>query len=222
MNKRASLGLVVLAWLLAGCGGGGPQVGEQRVCSADAFLPNYVPQLNHLLYWDRFPVSVYFVRDERYSDDYRTLALQGFDLWVQATGGVVRYVEVDSPKGAQITVSFDPKTKDGLTTYRYYPSSGRMVSAQISVGTRDGNPLAIRGVAAHEFGHAIGIGGHSPDASDLMYPQITPSTPIAVSQRDLNTVKTAYCSYFLDRSRAVPPMPDETPVEATVICACGH
>jgi hypothetical protein len=92
MNRRLMLGVVVALGVssLAGCGGGGATSGEQRVCSAETFVPNYVPLLERLLYWERFPVTVYFERDANYSDYYRTLARQGFDQWVEATGGVVR------------------------------------------------------------------------------------------------------------------------------------
>ncbi len=54
--------MLALAALMAGCGGGAG-TGEQRVCSADTFVPNYVRQLDQLLYWERFPVTVYFERD---------------------------------------------------------------------------------------------------------------------------------------------------------------
>lgn len=46
---------LTLAALMAGCGGGGISAEEQRVCSADTFAPNYVRQLERLLYWERFP-----------------------------------------------------------------------------------------------------------------------------------------------------------------------
>jgi len=218
MRIAASIGLLLTAALLmTGCGGGA-QVGEQRICSSDTFKPNYVPQLERLLYWERFPVTVYFERDAHYSEYYRTLALQGFDQWVDATAGVVRYQLVDSPDAAQIRVSFKPDTRNGLTTYTYYPSSGRLKSAKIEIGVRGNNPIDIRSVAAHEFGHAMGIGGHSPNPDDMMYPNFVSSVPLKITPSDLNTMKTAYCNYFIGRSRVAPPPPEESPVEVTIEC----
>ncbi|GIV05691.1 MAG: hypothetical protein KatS3mg016_1266 [Fimbriimonadales bacterium] len=205
------------AMLLAGCGGGA-QSGADRVCSANTFTPNYVPQLRRLLYWERFPVTVYFERDENYSDYYRTLALQGFDQWVNATGSVVRYVVVDTPDAAKIKVYFNPATKDGLTSYSYYPSSGRLVSARVEIGTKGDSAIDIRSVSAHEFGHAIGIDGHSANPDDMMYPTYTPNVPLQITQSDLNTLKTAYCNYFIGRSRVAPRPVEETPVEGTIVC----
>jgi hypothetical protein len=214
--------MLALAALMAGCGGGGAGAGEQRVCSADTFVPNYVRQLDQLLYWERFPVTVYFERDANYSDYYRTLALQGFDQWVEATGSVVRYQEVSNPDGAQIKVSFKPDTRNGKTHYTYYPSSGRLVSAKVEIGVLGNNPIDIRSVAAHEFGHALGIAGHSKDPEDMMFATYTTDVPLKITQSDLNTLKTAYCSYFLlSRTRTALPPSDETPVEATIVCGCG-
>jgi hypothetical protein len=214
--------MLALAVLMAGCGGGGAGVGEQRVCSADTFVPNYVRQLDQLLYWERFPVTVYFERDANYSDYYRTLALQGFDQWVEATGSVVRYREISNPDGAQIKVYFKPDTRNGLTTYRYYPSSGRLVSAKVEIGVQGNNPIDIRSIAAHEFGHALGIAGHSKDPEDMMFATYATNVPLKITQSYLNTVKTAYCSYFLNRTRRALPPPDETPVEATIVCGCSN
>ncbi|MCX7992322.1 MAG: matrixin family metalloprotease [Fimbriimonadales bacterium] len=222
MRALTGVGLILVGALLSGCGGGGAQVGEQRVCSANTFVPNYVPQLERLLYWDRFPVTVYFERDANYSDYYRTLALQGFDQWVDATGNVVRYQVVQNPDAAQITVYFKPDTRNGLTTYTYYPSNGRLRDAKVEIGVRGNNPIDIRSVAAHEFGHAIGIGGHSTNPEDMMYPNFVTSVPLQISQNDLNTAKTAYCNYFIGRSRAAVREPDETPVEATIVCGHNH
>jgi hypothetical protein len=224
MNRRLMLEAVVALGvsLLAGCGGGGAITGEQRVCSADTFTPNYVPLLERLLYWERFPVTVYFERDANYSDYYRTLALQGFDQWVEATGYVVRYRQVDSPDRAQIRVVFKPDTRNGLTTYTYYPSSGRLISAKVEIGVRGNNPIDIRSVAAHEFGHAIGIGGHSQNPDDMMYTSFVTNVPLQITLSDLNTVKTAYCNYFIGRTRVAPPPVDEQPVQVTIRCGHDH
>ncbi len=213
---------LTLAALMAGCGGGGISAEEQRVCSADTFAPNYVRQLERLLYWERFPVTIYFVRDANYSDYYRTLALQGFDQWVEAAGGVVRYRELSSAEGAQIRVVFKPDTRNGLTTYTYYPSSGRLISAKVEIGVRGNNPIDIRSVAAHEFGHAIGIGGHSQNPDDMMYTSFVTNVPLQITPSDLNTVKTAYCNYFIGRTRVAPPPVDEQPVQVTIRCGHDH
>jgi len=211
--------MLALVTLMAGCGGSG----EQRICSSDTFVPNYVRDLQHLLYWERFPVTVYFERDANYSDYYRTLALQGFDQWVEATGGVVRYQEVSNPDGAQIRVSFKPDTRNGRAHYTYYPSSGRLVKVRVEIGTQGNNPIDIRSVAAHEFGHALGIGGHSKNPEDMMFATYPTDVPLKISQSDLNTLKTAYCSYFLlSRTRTALPPSDETPVEATIVCGCSE
>ena len=45
--------------------------------------------------------------------------------------------------------------------------------------------------ARHEFGHALGIWGHSPEKTDVMYySQVAEPPPI--SSRDINTLKRIY------------------------------
>lgn len=220
--KRCAYGAVfavVVCIGLARCGGGGTQSATQQVCSADTFIPNYVKQLERLLYWDSMPVRVYFPRDEHYSEIYRMLALNGFTQWVEASSNKVRFVEVETPEEAQIIVNFDPSTTGGLTTYTYYPSSGRLVKAEIKIGTASPNHIDIQSVAAHEFGHAVGIGGHSPDPNDMMYPTFVSNRALRITERDFNTLRTAYCPLFLGQSptqRSVHP--PETPVKITIKC----
>jgi predicted Zn-dependent protease len=50
-----------------------------------------------------------------------------------------------------------------------------------------GGAEAFRAIVAHEFGHVVGIGGHSPDAQDLMFgaPAVT-----APTERDARTLRT--------------------------------
>jgi len=54
----------------------------------------------------------------------------------------------------------------------------------------------------------------------MMFKTYVTNVPLKITQSDLNTVKTAYCNYFLGRTRAALPPSDETPVEATIVCGC--
>lgn len=51
-------------------------------------------------------------------------------------------------------------------------------------------PLLLKNVVAHELGHALGIIGHSPDRSDLMFEDTDEYSRL--SQRDVNTIKRLY------------------------------
>ncbi len=213
-----ALSVVVLIGL-ARCGGGGTRTATQQVCSADTFQPNYVKSLERLLYWEVFPVRVYFVRDEYYSELLRMYALNGFTQWVEASANKIRFVEVENPDDAQITVRFDPQSTGGLTTYSYYPSSGQLVKAEIKVGIASSNPVDIQSISAHEFGHALGIAGHSSNPNDMMYPTFVSNRPLQVTEQDFNTLRTAYCALFLGRVHTQRiGSSEEMPVQITIKC----
>jgi Zn-dependent protease with chaperone function len=93
--------------------------------------------------------------------------------------------------------AFDPR---GSAGYTYFcPENGRAVRLGASGGGRTAvsvvirldvgktaNQDALNAVVAHEFGHALGIGGHSPDARDVMFG--TPAVAIP-SARDAQTLQ---------------------------------
>jgi tetratricopeptide (TPR) repeat protein len=48
--------------------------------------------------------------------------------------------------------------------------------------------------ALHELGHSLGILGHSPDSTDVMYPTTTETESARLSNRDANTICALYSS----------------------------
>lgn len=216
MHHRANwLALAGAAWALAsgGCGGGAPGVITE--CGLEVYTPNYATEVSHLFVWPGFPVRVHFLRDAQFTPARRAAALSGFDRWLAALGARFDYVETDDPANAEITVRFVDTTANGLT--RMTTSGLTMLRARIEVGTQELDDLSISCIAAHEFGHALGIEGHSSTRGDLMYPVYTIGRPCGVTERDSNTLRTGYCD-LLSRgaapSRALPP---EAPVRTFII-----
>src|SRR5437868_6864719 len=89
--------------------------------------------------WDRFPVRVYFVRDNHYSNRRREEAIDGFSYWNDATEGWVKFKVLDSPSEAQVFVRFDPNTNDGHITMRSRNRS--MTRADMVIGVADDEPV---------------------------------------------------------------------------------
>ncbi|MGC8668511.1 MAG: matrixin family metalloprotease [Chthonomonadales bacterium] len=189
-----------IAFLTGGCGAGSPPP-SSTLCPTDIFVPNYADRVQHLLTWQTFPVTIAFAHDALYTPQLQAIALEGFNQWTQALGGPIAYQVVADPRTANIQVRFDDTAQNGATTLTYNGSV--MANAAMRIGTHALAPADIQCIAAHEFGHALGIDGHSPDPADLMYPTHRAGTPCAVSQRDVNTLKTGYCGIFL-KNAALP------------------
>jgi len=154
--------------------------------------------------WPTFPIYVYFVHDDNYSKRREACARRGFDSWVEATDGFIDYTVTANRDKAQIVVRFNPDTANGITEQRFRGNTMR--SAHISLGAREGVGYDMEAVAAHEFGHALGIGSHSPNEHDLMFPVHVAGTSYCITEHDLHTLATAYPA-LAKRLAANAPIP---------------
>ncbi len=215
-SRAALLGAFLLP-ILASCGGGGssgpktPRVDSATPapvgfnatdsCNYESFTPNYARSVS-LLHWDRFPLRVSFTKNDQLSASRQAVAVKGFNQWVAATGNRADYTVVDSDASPNVTVSFykftgGPGDTLGTTTVSY-TGDNVIRKAEIKLGIT-GNAADDQLTAAHEYGHTLGISGHSPVELDLMY--FTGNLSGEITPSDLNTVRTAYCDNF-NRSTA--------------------
>lgn len=198
-------------------------------CDSTTYTPNYYGQPDPsapndpdiYTYWRQFPVTVYIPAGANAA--FRASTLAGFNQWVSATGGKAKYSLVSSATGANLVVSYsaqDPSSDTlGLTTVTYNGNDNSIVSAKMelffySTAQRSDANAANQSIAAHEFGHALGISPHSPFVADLMYPTLE-RTQEAVTTRDLNTLKTIYCNNF--PTRTVAKLRNDGPLKTLVI-----
>lgn len=168
--------------------------------------------MHHLLHWQKMPLLIYFDRStcvpaDDASRTWVPIAKRGFKEWVTATNQAITFKIVDDPSLANLTVDFTPieylngvEGSVGITGLIY--SGTTLHRAHMTIATGDATDSQIQSVAAHEFGHALGIDGHSDRLGDLMYPSTVRvftadmkpvlAPPIQVSSRDLNTLRLAY------------------------------
>ena len=235
-----SCGLAALSLGLSGCGGGGsgpstqsssgtgtavvspsttPTPLAQTTSCSQSYTPNYKSSVT-LLHWTQFPLRVYFVRDSNYSATRQTMATEGFDGWVKATSNGATYTVVSNADQANVTVTFFPFTGGagdtlGQTNIDYYRDSRTIKSASIELGVTGGRANDVL-TAEHEFGHTLGISGHSPSNEDLMYFEGNDAKCGCITPADLNTLLTAYCGNFNKNANALT-LPDRGPIETITI-----
>ena len=199
---RILLALVALALLasLVGCGGGASVSGW--LIDDTLFTPNYVPALDGKLYhWHQLPMTAKFDLPADWAVTYGNTHLAASGEW-NSEREMIRVVTSPS---ADVTVEFVDQSELGNNTYgrtsfSYNPSSGEMLDAGIKIAISDSHgptaPIDIQALIAHELGHALGIGGHSPNPTDLMYTTHIFGVAQLTSNLDINTIKTAYPNYF--------------------------
>ncbi len=163
---------------------------------------NYRASLTNVLHWGHFPLKVAFARRMTSgSQDLDQLAQNGFDQWTKATNGAVRFEISPNREDADIIITYDvlparPGNGErlGQTGFTYNRSRLLLTRATMHLNVWEnmtrGDLMRFQNTAAHEFGHALGINGHSPDPDDLMY--YSSSSSRGVTARDVNTLSTAY------------------------------
>ena len=179
-------------------------------------FPSYAHcgEINRLLHWPHFPLHIYFSPGRAASPERRKQVLAGFDEWVQATQGTVCYQIVGSEAAADLTVTISsqinlPKAARALGQTVLIYNGTVLTKAIIQLVERDDDPAQFQEICAHEFGHALGIDGHSDDQDDMMFPVLSHSlfqvgnpeldwlcTPGSVTTRDVNTLQAAYPAFL--------------------------
>jgi hypothetical protein len=153
--------------------------------------PNYAATLRSVR---RFPRTDLTVTTTGTTEQRRSVA-RALGFWETATEGKIRPRLLESSTAASdITIVFVPASSltagsAGETRVDFLPGSSTLTRAESRIQNdldADYSTLYI----AHEVGHALGLGGHSPDENDLMAP--TPPRRFSVSERDRNTLLTAY------------------------------
>ena len=181
-------------------------------------VPNYAAQIEQLLHWRRFPLRVAFKNDVTLGGQrLAELAQDGFDLWTDGTNGVVTYEIVAPDDRPDVLVSFAMQKSAprnlgtlGVTFVSFESQRKTLYRANIHLNIwpdmRRWDLRRFRLSAAHEFGHALGINGHSRNPDDLMY--FSSGYSRGLTWRDLNTLKIAYRN--VRRFDSVPFLSDDS------------
>jgi predicted Zn-dependent protease len=170
--------------------------------SGDYFSQVTTTQVGYLV-WSQFPIRVYVEPPKAVSEKQAQAWVKGVLQGVQEWSTYLPLIKVEQPEIADITIarkapplqispgSNIPRARSAQTTYELY-TTNKVLSHRFSIllsPSQTGEYLIA--ATRHEFGHALGIWGHSPLQTDALYfSQVRQPPPI--SSRDVNTLKRVY------------------------------
>lgn len=145
------------------------------------------------------------------------LVVEALAAWCAASENRITFVQVFDRRGANITCKWTAQPEkiklanaQGITEFEYMrgqAAKGATSNDTISKGditilttsrqTGEVFPdFVMKSVCLHEVGHALGLAGHSPYTSDVMYPSLHLEGVItSLSLQDKNTIKRLYQGY---------------------------
>lgn len=155
------------------------------------------------------PLKVYISNGsgiKGYKSDYSTMLKSAFSTWSDASGQTVKFVFVTSQDGADIDCNWSNNPEEAASlseggVAKVSWRGGGIEHATITIMTCDPSPDApltanqVFAVCLHEIGHSLGLMGHSPKPTDIMFCSMPSggAKPV-LSQRDVGTLKKLYSS----------------------------
>lgn len=157
----------------------------------------------------RMPLKVYVkppVNVAGYKAGFDAIMRQSLSDWAKATNGQLRFQFVPSSQGADIDISWTSDTRHlanraeagetRLTNNRLGIVHARV--QLLTVPLVEGVPVTsnrIRLISLHEFGHVLGLTGHTSDPHDAMFYSATLADQWRnLSERDKNTIARLYAA----------------------------
>jgi predicted Zn-dependent protease len=186
-----------------------------RYVAADSDYYRLVAEDSDGLQWGHFPVKIYLGSAPQVKWQYG--AREAFDIWRQVfpLQLVANESQADIRIGWNESVTREGRAGEELDWVEFKREGDAMTGRRVAVITVDlSRPWSkdeMRAIMLHEFGHALGIKGHSDSKKDIMYFQMQEKyrripVPMPVSQffwkslvknpsqRDLNTLVRLYNS----------------------------
>jgi len=167
--------------------------------SGDYFGEIDTPEFGQLI-WSEFPIQVYIEHPNiANSSEWREIVRAAIFQWQP----YLDFTLVDQAATADIVIyRRQPpisltrmRSRSAEARYQLYTQNknGKSVLKQQFTIWLSPNQVGeyIASAARHEFGHALGIWGHSPFKDDVMYYSQVQSPP-NISPRDINTLKKIY------------------------------
>lgn len=150
----------------------------------------------------RMPLKVYISDGKRvagWTPQMKALVTHATSAWQKATGGKVRFMITSQPDNADIVVRWQRDFQDNILGVSPFQATGdTIIRSDVTLAMYyPGSSVVIptselQGIAIHEFGHAIGMKGHSPYPQDIMYYSRTGQQSLALSSRDISTINLLY------------------------------
>jgi len=145
------------------------------------------------------PFRWYEKSKQQESHAYNGMVLQAMEQWSRISGGKVTFRVVNTLNESQIDVNWRRVDRTSLGHCEYLVNKNHQIySAEIKIGISDGIIHAkyndideVNHTIVHEFGHALGILGHSTHNHDIMYVPHQFGV-VSVSPRDEATLRWLY------------------------------
>ncbi len=203
MKARKNMGVITQAHMTSNGEFEKSQQMIQMVKSQNNYLAYAIPD-GKIAHWDinKMPIRVYITdgsKVEGWSPSYKSFVSDAMIAWQNATGNKLRFILTTDPQKADINVHWHRNFSHGVIGVNPFMSVGEMiVSSDVHVAMfteKHGQKMStdiLRDTMIHEFGHAIGLRGHSPYPEDVMYWAENSEKAGGLTARDKNTIAALY------------------------------
>jgi hypothetical protein len=156
----------------------------------------------------QMPIKIFIANGEGidgYKDAYKDILKSAIAEWCDATQGKVKVTYLDSADTATVKCRWTANPKElansmeGGQAFVVKTTQGQILAADLLILTKlegvssEAADKYIRHVCLHEFGHVLGMPGHSGSPDDVMFSMMNPaSAKEHLTDRDKKTALALY------------------------------